>query len=110
MQKKQQQPDPFDVPRPDPSLLIAAKPPDEQKVWFVGISTSLVVGTSLWVTILSTVKQNMWPDNGWFGLLGNVSTIPLGLIFAVIGAAHFAKPETFMSEFLFPPFPINSIL
>eukprot|EP00751_Fragilariopsis_kerguelensis_P019936 CAMPEP_0170884654 /NCGR_PEP_ID=MMETSP0734-20130129/35168_1 /TAXON_ID=186038 /ORGANISM="Fragilariopsis kerguelensis, Strain L26-C5" /LENGTH=256 /DNA_ID=CAMNT_0011269427 /DNA_START=12 /DNA_END=779 /DNA_ORIENTATION=- len=100
MQKKQPQ-DPFDVPRPDPSILISAKPPDEQKLWITGLSASLVVGTSLLVTILSTIEQKVLPDNSWFGTLGNVGTIPLGVIFAAIGAAHFAKPETFTS--IVPP-------
>jgi len=93
------QADPFDVPRPDPGILISAKPPDEQKLWIGGISGGLLVGTTVLVTILSAVESALPP--GWFGTLGNLNTVPLGLVFAALGAAHFAKKETFVG--IVPP-------
>ena len=93
------QADPFDVPRPDPGILISAKPPDEQKLWIGGISGGLLVGTTVLVTILSAVESALPP--GWFGTLGNLNAVPLGLVFAALGAAHFAKKETFVG--IVPP-------
>ena len=93
------QTDPFDVPRPDPTILISAKPPDEQKLWISGISGGLLVGTAVLVTILTAVEGALPP--GWFGNLGNLGAVPVGLIFAALGAAHFAKKETFTS--IVPP-------
>jgi len=91
--------DPFDVPRPDPSILISAKPPEEQKLWIAGISGSLLVSTSILVAIVSSI-ENVLPS-GWFGFFGNSTAVLFGLIFAAIGAAHFAKKETFIN--IVPP-------
>ena len=93
------QADPFDVPRPDPAILISAKPPDEQKLWIAGISGGLLVSTALLVTLLSAVESAL--PTGWFGTLGNLGSVPLGLVFAALGAAHFAKKETFLG--IVPP-------
>jgi len=87
------QTDPFDVPRPDPSILISAKTPDEQKLWVGGISGGLLASTAILVAILSAIENAL--PSGWFGTLGNIGAVPLGLIFAALGAAHFAKKETF---------------
>ena len=91
--------DPFDVPRPDPAILVSAKEGSEQQLWVAGISAGLVVGTSVLVALLS-VLENALPE-GWFGTLGNANAVPLGLIFAAIGAAHFAKKEVFLG--IVPP-------
>ena len=91
--------DPFNVPRPDPAILISARPPDEQKLWIGGISAGLLVSTVLIVTLLSAVESAL--PAGWFGTLGNLGSVPLGLVFAALGAAHFAKKETFLG--IVPP-------
>ena len=91
--------DPFDVPRPDPAVLISAKSDDDQKLWVAGIGSGIVIGTAILVSLLSVV-ENALPE-GWFATLGNLNTVPLGLIFAAIGAAHFAKKEVFLG--IVPP-------
>lgn len=93
------QTDPFDVPRPDPSILISAKTPEEQKLWIGGITGGLAVGTVILVSLLSGIESAL--PTGWFGALGNIGTVPLGLIFALLGVAHFAKKETFLG--IVPP-------
>lgn len=91
--------DPFDVPRPDPAILISAKSDDEQKLWFAGINGGLLAGTAVLVSLL-TALENVLPP-GWFATLGNLNTVPLGLIFVAIGAAHFAQKEAFLG--IVPP-------
>lgn len=91
--------DPFDVPRPEPGILISAKPPGEQQLWVGGISVALVAGTAATVALLSAVEEAL--PYGWFGTLGNLGAVPLGLIFAALGAAHFAKKEAFLG--IVPP-------
>ena len=81
------------------SILISAKPPDEQKLWIGGITAGLLVSTVLIVTLLSAVESAL--PAGWFGTLGNLGSVPLGLVFAALGAAHFAKKETFLG--IVPP-------
>ena len=75
LMQTQMQTDPFDVPRPDPSILISAKSPFEQKLWIAGISAGLFGGTFVLVSILTTL-EGFAPD--LFGFLGNLSTVPLG--------------------------------
>ena len=90
---------PFDVPRPDPAILVSAKGDDTQRAWFVGISVGLSASTALLVSLLSALEGAL--PVGWFGALGNANTVPLGLVFAAIGAAHFAMPEAFLG--IVPP-------
>lgn len=91
--------DPFDVPRPDPAILISAKPSDEQKLWVGGMGVILIATTAATVSLLSAVESAL--PYGWFGTLGSAFSVPLGLIFAALGAAHFAKKETFLG--IVPP-------
>ena len=93
------QADPFDVPRPDPAILISAKSDSEQQKYVAGIGAGLLASTVAVVTILSGI-EGLLPE-GWFGTLGNLGAVPLGLVFAALGAAHFAKKETFLS--IVPP-------
>ena len=51
--------DPFDVPRPDPAILVAAKEGQEQQQWVVGISAGLAVSTAILVAVLSAVENGM---------------------------------------------------
>jgi len=91
--------DPFDVPRPDPSILVSAKGDEEQRLWFVGIGAGLVVGTAVLVALLSALEAAL-PEN-WFGALGNANAVPLGLVFAAIGVGHFTLSEAFLG--IVPP-------
>lgn len=91
--------DPFDVPRPDPAILISSKSEAEQKQYIAGISACLIASTALVVTTYSAI-ENLLPS-GWFGTIGNLGCVPLGLTYTALGAAHFAKKETFLS--IVPP-------
>ena len=91
--------DPFDVPRPDPAILVAAKDGQQQRLWVGGISAGLVLSTSALVAVLSAVEKAL--PEGWFSVAGNANAVPLGLIFAAIGSAHFAKKEVFLG--IVPP-------
>ena len=51
--------DPFDVPRPDPAILVAAKEGQEQQQWVAGISAGLAVSTAILVAVLSAVENGM---------------------------------------------------
>lgn len=93
------QTDPFDVPRPNPAILISAKSDSDQKLWVAGIGAGLVAGTGVLVSCL-TLLEDILPDV-WFATLGNLNAVPLGLIFAALGAAHFAKKEIFLG--IVPP-------
>ena len=91
--------DPFDVPRPDPAILISAKDGDVQKLWFAGINAGLIVSSAVVVQILSAI-ESLLPE-GWFGAVGNAGAVPLGLLFAAIGVSHFTMKETFLG--IVPP-------
>jgi len=91
--------DPFDVPRPDPAILVSAKDGATQQLWFAGINIGLVASASALVAVLTAVEGAL-PD-GWSGAIGSVSAVLLGLTFTAIGAAHFAKPEVFLG--IVPP-------
>ena len=90
--------DPFDVPRPDPAILVSAKDGKSQQLWVAGIGAGLTASTAITVSLLSVV-EDVLPDA--FGALGNANAVPLGLVFAAIGAAHFAKKEIFLG--IVPP-------
>ena len=91
--------DPFDVPRPDAERLVSAKSDDDQKLWLAGIGTVTVVSTALLVSALSLL-EGLLPD-GWFAAVGNANAVPLGLLFAAIGVAHFTAKEMFIG--IVPP-------
>lgn len=91
--------DPFDVPRPDPSVLVSSKDGKTQQLWVAGIGAGVAVGTAVLVTILSAIEAAL--PEGVFATLGNANAVPLGLVFAAIGASHFAKKEIYLD--IVPP-------
>lgn len=93
-------PTPMDVERPDPSILLSARPDSFQRFGFVAICVSILLGTSFVVSLIDGL-ENLLPD-GWFDIWRDYTwPLPLGLIFGAAGVAHFAMKDTFTS--MVPP-------
>ena len=89
-----------DIPRPNPSILVSAMEPSQQKLAVGAISAGILLGTSIIVSFLGFVEDIL--PFGWFDLWRDYTwPLPLGLIFVAAGVAHFALKESFTS--IVPP-------
>ena len=88
------------IERPDPSILVASKDPDAQKLAVIAISIFILIGTSFFVNILNGLDDLL--PNGWFDAWKDI-TWPLGLgsIFVAAGVSHFTFKQAFMN--IVPP-------
>jgi uncharacterized membrane protein len=90
-----------DVERPDPSILLSAKSIDMQRLGVAAIGASLLGGTYLFVNFLYWL-QAVLPD-GLFDIWRDYTVpVPLGLIYTLLGATHFAFKEGY-GEIVPPP-------
>jgi uncharacterized membrane protein len=80
------------IARPDPAILLSAQTDENQKIAVLAIGAGIVGGTAILVNILYFL-QDILPF-GVFGFLRDFTLpIPLGLIYAALGATHFVYKD-----------------
>mmetsp|Transcript_24221 Transcript_24221/g.42433 ORF Transcript_24221/g.42433 Transcript_24221/m.42433 type:complete len:268 (-) Transcript_24221:408-1211(-) len=86
--------------KPDPSILISAKPGSEQQDAVFAISAAVVGGTIIFVNLLSGLEYVL-PD-GWFAAWRDYTwPLGLGLIFTAAGVSHFTVKNAYCN--MVPP-------
>jgi uncharacterized membrane protein len=85
-----------DVVRPDPSILLSSRPDLQQQLGVALIGASLLVGaftvSNFW-TFLEELTGGILPTS--------LSTLPLGLIYILLGATHFFYKDEYVA--IVPP-------
>lgn len=92
---------PAEFDRPDPSILISARPGTEQQDSVFAISGAVFAGTFLVVSLLSGFEDLL--PNGWFAAWRDYTwPLGLGLIFTAAGVSHFTVARAFCN--IVPPY------
>jgi uncharacterized membrane protein len=80
------------VARPDPSIILSAQTDENQKIAVLAIGAGILGGTALLVNILYFL-QGILPFGLFDTLRDFTLPIPLGLIYAALGATHFVYKD-----------------
>jgi uncharacterized membrane protein len=80
------------IVRPDPAILLSAQTDENQKIGVLAIGTGILGGTAILVNILHFL-QDILPYGLFDTLRDFALPIPLGLIYAALGATHFVYKD-----------------